>query len=221
MSSQRDAETADIEKEREEQAKGPEAQARELDELTDIYVARGLSWWVVIWGGDMMVVGVLDKNGESIHGVASPMFLLYICIHICCYIPSTKKQQHRELARRVAEELTRKDVIRAHARDELGIDLDDLSKPLVAAVASMLAFAVGAGMPLLAGAFIASRVWRIVSVALVSSLGLLFFGILGSVLGGAWWLRGAVRVLVGGWLAMAITFGFGFLFEHSSSTCGV
>lgn len=128
---------------------------------------------------------------------------------------------NRELARRVAEELTRKDVIRAHARDELGIDVDELANPLIAAVASMLAFAVGAGMPLLAGAFIASRLWRIISVALVSTCGLIFFGILGSVLGGAWWLRGALRVLVGGWIAMGITFGFGFLFEHGSAACGV
>lgn len=44
VSSQRDAEQADIEKERQEQAKGPEAQARELDELTEIYQARGLSY---------------------------------------------------------------------------------------------------------------------------------------------------------------------------------
>lgn len=168
VSSQRDAEQADIEKERQEQAKGPEAQARELDELTDIYQGRGLSY---------------------------------------------------ELARRVAEELTSRDVIRAHARDELGIDLDELANPLQAALASMLAFAVGAGMPLLAGAFISSRLWRIISVALVSSFGLLFFGILGAVLGGAWWLRGAARVLVGGWIAMGITFGFGFLFEHGSGTC--
>ena len=54
----------------------------------------------------------------------------------------------------VAEELTAKDVIRAHARDELGIDLDDMSSPLQATVASMLSFLVGAALPLLASAFI-------------------------------------------------------------------
>ena len=30
----------------------------------------------------------------------------------------------------MAEQLSAKDVIRAHARDELGIDLDDMSNPL-------------------------------------------------------------------------------------------
>jgi hypothetical protein len=34
-----------------------------------------------------------------------------------------------QLARQVAEELTVKDVVRAHARDELGIDIDELANP--------------------------------------------------------------------------------------------
>lgn len=45
------------------------------------------------------------------------------------------------LARQVAEELTAKDVVRAHARDELGIDIDELANP----------FQVGRGNGLLAG----------------------------------------------------------------------
>ncbi len=62
------------------------------------------------------------------------------------------------LARQVAEELTAKDVIRAHARDELGIDLDDMANPLQAALVSCLAFTAGAAIPLLAGIFIAD--WK-------------------------------------------------------------
>ena len=54
----------------------------------------------------------------------------------------------------VAEELTAKDVIRAHARDELGIDIDDMSNPTQAAVVSLVAFTIGAALPLLAGSFI-------------------------------------------------------------------
>ncbi len=49
----------------------------------------------------------------------------------------------RDLARRVAEQLTEKDVIRAHARDELGIDIDELANPLQAGVVSALAFTAG------------------------------------------------------------------------------
>ena len=54
----------------------------------------------------------------------------------------------------VAEELTAKDVIRAHARDELGIDIDDMANPTQAAVVSLVAFTIGAALPLLAGSFI-------------------------------------------------------------------
>ncbi len=71
-------------------------------------------------------------------------------------LPPPNKPKQRglsdELARQVAHELTEKDVIRAHARDELGIDIDDLANPLQASVAGAAAFVVGAAIPLLAGA---------------------------------------------------------------------
>ena len=68
------------------------------------------------------------------------------------------------LACQVAEELTAKDVIRAHARDELGIDVDDMTNPYQAAASSALAFIVGAGLPLLAATFIEDPKMRILSV---------------------------------------------------------
>lgn len=48
----------------------------------------------------------------------------------------------------MAVQLTEKDVIRAHARDELGIDLDELANPWKAALSSAIAFVFGAGAPL-------------------------------------------------------------------------
>ena len=83
----------------------------------------------------------------------------------------------------VAEELTAKDVIKAHARDELGIDMDDLSNPIQAAAASAFAFCIGAGLPLLAGAFIGNYVTRLLVIIAVSTVGLLSFGITGEHLG--------------------------------------
>ena len=83
----------------------------------------------------------------------------------------------------VAEELTAKDVIKAHARDELGIDMDDLSNPIQAAAASAFAFCIGAGLPLLAGAFIGNYVTRLLVIVAVSTVGLLTFGITGEHLG--------------------------------------
>ena len=47
----------------------------------------------------------------------------------------------------VAVQLSEKDVIRAHARDELGIDMDELSNPWKASAASAVAFVFGAGQP--------------------------------------------------------------------------
>ena len=57
----------------------------------------------------------------------------------------------------VAEEMSAKDVIHAHARDELGINLDSPTSPLQASLISMVSFLVGAGIPLLASGFIADH----------------------------------------------------------------
>lgn len=115
----------------------------------------------------------------------------------------------------MAEELTEKDVIRAHARDELGIDMDELANPLQAALVSALAFTLGAIIPLLGGVFLADYLTRIIVVTIASALGLALFGAVGSILGGARYLIGTVRVVFGGLAAMAITYGAGRLFNVS------
>ncbi|KAK9110471.1 hypothetical protein Sjap_018531 [Stephania japonica] len=84
---------------------------------------------------------------------------------------------------------------------------ENLPSPIQAALASALSFAVGAMMPLLAAAFIKEYKVRLGVVAGVASLMLLVFGGVGAVLGKAPVGRSCLRVLVGGWLAMAITFG--------------
>jgi len=117
-----------------------------------------------------------------------------------------------ELARKVAEELTEVDVIRAHARDELGIDMDDLSNPLQAAVVSAIACTIGACVPLLAGAFIADSDTRVLAVVGATAAGCLAFGVTASALGGAGVMRGGLRVLVGGCLSMGVTYGVGKAF---------
>ncbi len=62
------------------------------------------------------------------------------------------------------------------------------------------------------GAFILSTVWRIISVLICSTFGLLLFGGTGAHLGGATLWRGAARVLAGGWLAMGASYGIGRAF---------
>ncbi|KAG6510200.1 hypothetical protein ZIOFF_028209 [Zingiber officinale] len=81
-----------------------------------------------------------------------------------------------------------------------------LPNPWLAAGASALAFSMGALLPLLGGGFIKAWGVRVAAVCAVSSLALPGFGAAGAVLGGANVRRSAVRVLIGGWLAMLLTY---------------
>jgi VIT1/CCC1 family predicted Fe2+/Mn2+ transporter len=127
-----------------------------------------------------------------------------------------EKGLSERLAKEVAEELHDRpieEIVKIHARDELGIDVDEYAKPWTAAGASALCFSVGAALPLLSGGFIADPVWRVVSIALVATLGLLFSGVTSASLGGAPILPAVIRIVIGGWIAMAATFGIGFAFD--------
>ena len=104
-------------------------------------------------------------------------------------------------------QLTERDVIRAHARDELGIDLDDLSNPLQAGLVDMASFTAGAAIPLLAGSFITNHTWRLVAVAVAAALACLLFGLVASVLSGVKIVVGTLRVVVVGLLALGATYG--------------
>ncbi|XP_021851935.2 vacuolar iron transporter homolog 4 [Spinacia oleracea] len=84
---------------------------------------------------------------------------------------------------------------------------EGLPNPLQAAFASALAFSVGAMVPLLAASFIQEYKVRLGVVVAAVSMALAVFGWLGAFLGGAPIVRATFRVLFGGWLAMAITFG--------------
>ncbi|XP_022860025.1 vacuolar iron transporter homolog 2-like [Olea europaea var. sylvestris] len=84
---------------------------------------------------------------------------------------------------------------------------EGLPSPIQAAAASALAFSVGAMVPLLAAYFIREYRVRMWVVAAAVSLALVVFGWLGAAIGRAPAARSAIRVLIGGWLAMAITFG--------------
>lgn len=91
---------------------------------------------------------------------------------------------------------------------ENGDDVEEgLPNPVQAAAASAFAFSVGAMVPLLAAAFISDYKVRLGVVAAAATVALVVFGWLGAVLGRAPALRASLRVLFGGWVAMAITFG--------------
>ncbi|MFC8586957.1 VIT1/CCC1 transporter family protein [Streptomyces sp. NPDC057217] len=115
------------------------------------------------------------------------------------------------LAREVATQLS-KDPDRAleiHAREELGIDPDDLPSPAVAAVSSFGSFALGALLPVLPYLLGASDLWPAVLLAL---LGLFACGALVARVTARGWLFSGMRQLALGGAAAAVTYGLGMVF---------
>lgn len=156
VSSQHDAEAADIAKERAELEHSPQA---ELKELAGIYRERGLD---------------------------------------------------PELALEVAKQLTEHDKLGAHLRDELGIEAHNRARPFQAAWISALSFALFALVPILA-LLVAPHALAIYVIPAASLVALAGLGAFGASLGGAPMVRAALRVTVGGGLAMALTSAIGHL----------
>jgi len=119
-----------------------------------------------------------------------------------------EKGLSEELALEVAKQLTEHDALGAHAEAELGIDPDDITSPWNAALASMLAFTLGALLPLLTITLFGPtlRIWvTVVSVTVALALtgwGSAKFGYGPS-------RRAVVRNVMGGLFAMAITYAIG------------
>ena len=156
VSTQRDTEQALLSKERRELRDDPGA---ELDELANLYEAKGLS---------------------------------------------------ADTARVVANELTAHDAFAAHADVELRIDSGDLTNPWQAAFSSALSFTVGALLPLIAIVLPPIHLRIPVTVAAVL-LALLVTGATSAVIGGAPVRRAVARNVLGGGLALAITYLIGHL----------
>lgn len=114
------------------------------------------------------------------------------------------------LAKKVAEQLHEKDALGAHARDELGIDHEDLANPLQASVASAAAFSLGAIVPILAAVFSNGHA-STYAIVITSLITLGISGAIGAFIGGGHKLRAASRVFFGGAAAMAITALIGHL----------
>ncbi|CAA0831647.1 Vacuolar iron transporter homolog 4 [Striga hermonthica] len=98
------------------------------------------------------------------------------------------------------------DIERAHTRGD-GLQGIPPPNPMQAAAASALAFAAGAAVPLAAAVVAGGYGVRVGAVVASATVALAAFGWIGAVLGGSPEGRSATRVLAGGWLAMAVTFG--------------
>jgi VIT1/CCC1 family predicted Fe2+/Mn2+ transporter len=115
------------------------------------------------------------------------------------------------LARTVAQQLMAHDALGAHARDELGLSEKFAARPLQAAFASALTFAVGAALPIVAVVF-APPAALIALVSGTSLVCLFALGALAANVGGASPWIGAFRVAFWGALAMGVTACVGALF---------
>lgn len=107
----------------------------------------------------------------------------------------------------VAEQLTAHDAVAAHAEARLGVDPDELTNPWHAALASFVAFTIGALVPL-AGVIVGSSAWVTVGFVAVA---LLATGAISAQLGRAPIGPAVLRNVGGGLLAMAVTYGLGVL----------
>ncbi|MFI1026710.1 VIT1/CCC1 transporter family protein [Streptomyces sp. NPDC020951] len=115
------------------------------------------------------------------------------------------------LARRVAKQLSRdpEQALEIHAREELGIDPSDLPSPVLAAVSSFGAFALGALLPVLPYLLGAASLWPAVLLAL---LGLFGCGaVVARVTARTWWFSGLRQFALGG-AAAGVTYALGSLF---------
>jgi len=116
-----------------------------------------------------------------------------------------------DLARQVAVQLTAKDALGAHAREELGISDTTKARPVQAALASAAMFAIGAALPVLI--VLAAPVPALVPAVAVSTLG--FLALLGAIsarVGGAGMVKPVARVVFWGAVALGVTAGISALF---------
>lgn len=157
VSSQRDSESAMLNVEMWELENQPE---QELAELTDLWIAKGLS---------------------------------------------------PRLAAEVAQQLTEHDALGAHADVELHLDPKNLTNAWAAATASALSFVMGSLLPLLTIATAPDR-FQVPITALAVVITLALTGTLSSYIGRSSRLRAILRTVIGGSLAMAITYCVGTSF---------
>jgi VIT1/CCC1 family predicted Fe2+/Mn2+ transporter len=117
----------------------------------------------------------------------------------------------KDLALKVAEQLTSRDALEAHARDELGINEITQAKPLQAAMASGAAFIFGGLFPVIAALFVPLN-QMILLQYLLAIVFLMVLGTFAAKAGGSSIKRAIMRITFWGTIAMGITAYIGHLF---------
>lgn len=150
---------------------------------------------------------LLEKEKYELKHYPEAELLELACIY-------EKKGLSKSTAMNVAKELSVKDAAAAHFDAELGIDPNNLTDPWHAAIASAASFFVGALIPLIA--VILPSVSLRVPITFVSVLlALSITGILSARISGASVLKATSRVVIGGALAMIVTYSIGKIFAVS------
>jgi VIT1/CCC1 family predicted Fe2+/Mn2+ transporter len=122
----------------------------------------------------------------------------------------------RPTATQVATELTEHDALAAHAQIELGVDPEEIVNPLHAALASVVAFTLGAALPLIAILLPGPSARVPVTVAAVL-VALAIAGAISARIGASSVRRAVLRVVIGGAAGLALTYGIGHLFGTAVS----
>ena len=113
-------------------------------------------------------------------------------------------------AHTVARELTADNALAAHLDAELNLDPANLTNPAQAAAASALSFTLGGLLPLVA-ILLPPPSWRVPITVVAVLTARALTGALSARIGGANTRRAVLRVLIGGALGLAITYGIGHL----------
>lgn len=119
-----------------------------------------------------------------------------------------------DTAQEVAKQLTAHDALAAHAEAELGIDPEELTNPWGAAIASFIAFTIGALLPL-AAIILSPTSLRVPVTVVAAVVTLALTGFISARLSGAPRPRAVVRNVVGGLIAMGVTYAIGSLVGQS------
>lgn len=117
----------------------------------------------------------------------------------------------KDLALKVAEQLSSHDALEAHARDELGINDMTQAKPLQAALASGAAFIFGGILPVIAALFVPLN-QMILLQYLLAMVFLVVLGTFAAKAGGSSVKKAILRITFWGTVAMGITAYIGHLF---------
>ncbi|WP_167002731.1 VIT family protein [Mumia sp. ZJ430] len=117
-----------------------------------------------------------------------------------------------DLARQVAIELSAGDALAAHADAELHLDPEALTNPWHAAVASIVSFAIGGMLPLLAIVLVLVTARIPVTFGAVI-IALVLTGWISARMGHAPPARATLRTVIGGALAMVTTYALGLVFD--------